>query len=207
MGFWHWLKGDNKTRRSNNQRQKPLDPQVARAFGRVKQDIKKLQKNLTEINVRLAEHNHVLTGHTQLLETHTAHLDGLEQLVNTAAPVSPVEAMEISQPNSPTNRPNETTNRLVTTSPVINRTEKNLDIQSLSPQEKRILQVFLTHRDMALSYQDIAKSLNKSPNTIKNQIRQMNMKSSLFDKTLDANSKNRFKLRKHLKIETDLDTD
>ena len=60
---------------------------------------------------------------------------------------------------------------------------------------------------MPLSYQDVAKSLNKSPHTIKNQIRQINMKSSLFDKTIDAQNKNRFKLKKHLKIETDLDTD
>ena len=38
---------------------------------------------------------------------------------------------------------------------------------------------------MALSYVDIAKYLGKSPNTIKNQVRQINMKSDLFNYTVD----------------------
>ena len=208
MGFWNWFKSDSKARNSKRKRSTPLDPKISQAFGRVKRDMKKLRTSLTDINAQLTGHTEVLTEHTRWMATHTARLDSLEQRVSAATPALALtaEPLPMSRPTTPTRRPDTPTNRLVATRPATNRTAEHLDLQSLSPQEKRILQVFWTHRDMALSYQDIATSLHKSPHTIKNQIRQMNMKSSLFDKTVDANSKNRFKLRKHLKIETDLDT-
>ena len=54
---------------------------------------------------------------------------------------------------------------------------------------------------MALSYADIAHSLNKSPHTIKNQMRQINIKADLFDKNIDDENRNRFKIKDGLKIE------
>ena len=82
-----------------------------------------------------------------------------------------------------------------------------MDIDSITEQEKRIIGVFLAHRDMSLSYQDIAKSLDKSPYTVKNQMRQINMKANLFDRMVDSQGKNRFKLRKYLKVEANLVAD
>ena len=67
--------------------------------------------------------------------------------------------------------------------------------------------VFLENRDMSLSYQDIAKSLGKSPHTVKNQMHQINMKTDLFDKTVDPQNRNRFKLKKHLISEAKLNAD
>ena len=80
-------------------------------------------------------------------------------------------------------------------------------MDSITEQEKRIIGVFLDHHDMALSYQDIAKSLDKSPYTVKNQMRQINMKADIFDRTVDSQNKNRFKLRRHLKVEANLGAD
>ena len=212
MGFWNWFTGESKAKNTKRKHSEPLDPKISQAFGRVKGDIKKLRTSLTKIDIQLTEHNTLLAEHSQLIKTHTSRLNGLEELVNAPAPIltSPAEVTPISRPNTPTNRPMAPTNRLVATSRATNRvtnqTAESLDIQSFSTQEKRILEVFLTHRDMALSYVDVAKSLQKSPHTIKNQLRQMNTKSSLFDKTTDRQSKNRFKLRPNLKITTDLDS-
>ena len=76
-----------------------------------------------------------------------------------------------------------------------------VDINSLSERERKILTVFFQHPDMALSYVDIGKFLNKSPNTIKNQLRQLGFKADLFSKTADAENRNRFRLKDHLRIE------
>jgi IS30 family transposase len=54
---------------------------------------------------------------------------------------------------------------------------------------------------MALSYTDIARALNKSPYTVKNQMRQMRLKADLFDRTVGDQSRNRFKLKDGLRIE------
>ena len=60
---------------------------------------------------------------------------------------------------------------------------------------------------MGLSYRDIAHALAKSPNTIKNELRQISMKADLFTKNVDAGNRNRFKLRDGLKIEKYLNID
>ena len=205
MGFWNWFTGESKAKNNKRKCSEPLDPRISQAFGRVKKDIKKLRQDVTQADSQLAEHNNLLAEHSRLITVHTTRLNGLEELVNTTQPIqAPLAEIE------PTSRPKQPTNRLVATNRSTNRmtnqAAESLDIQDFSTQEKRILEVFLNHRDMALSYGDIAKSLQKSPNTVKNQIRQMNTKSSLFDKTTDSQSKNRFKLRPNLKITTDLDS-
>jgi len=204
MGFWNWIKLKSKAKHSRGQHTKPLDPKVRQAFGRVKRDIKTLKTGIAEINTQLTRHSETLQENTRLINNHTSRLDKLEELVIAAPPVLPPVQQ---QQDAPTNRPIEPTNRLVATKIADKEPFEKLDIQSLSPQEKNILQVFMTHRDMALSYGDIAKSLNKSPNTIKNQIRQLGMKANLLEKTVDDKNKNRFKLKKHIKIEADLDSD
>ena len=60
---------------------------------------------------------------------------------------------------------------------------------------------------MALSYVDIAHSLNKSPNTIKNQMRQINIKADLFTESINEENRKRFKLKDGLKIEKYLNVD
>ncbi len=61
--------------------------------------------------------------------------------------------------------------------------------------------VFFQNQGMALSYVDVARALNRSPYTVKNQIRQMRLKADLFDRTVGDESRNRFKLKDGLRIE------
>ena len=54
---------------------------------------------------------------------------------------------------------------------------------------------------MRLSYADVARALNKSPYTIKNQMNRMRLKADLFDRTIGDQSRNRFKLKDGVRIE------
>jgi hypothetical protein len=54
---------------------------------------------------------------------------------------------------------------------------------------------------MTLSYADIGRILNKSPLTIKNQMREIRLKANLFDRSIGEQNRHRFKLKKDLRIE------
>ena len=54
---------------------------------------------------------------------------------------------------------------------------------------------------MALSYRDIASSLNKAPTTIKNQIHQILLKADILEKHTDTGMTNRFRLKDGVRIE------
>ncbi len=92
-------------------------------------------------------------------------------------------------------------NPLIVTKPSTIDSTNKFDINRFSEQEKRILAVFFQNQQMALSYVDIARTLNKSPHTVKNQMRQMRLKADLFDRTVDNDSRNRFKLKDGLRVE------
>ena len=185
MKFWNWFKGSRKTTK--------LEPEIVQAFSRVKRDIKALKTNLAETNDQVAKN-------IRLINCHTVRLDKLEDIIS-AVPIAP------SLQNNPTNRPGQPTSRLVATKRPRVEPLARLDMDRLTEQEKRIIGVFLDHRDMSLSYQDIAKSLDKSPSTVKNQMRQINMKATLFDRVVDSQNKNRFRLKKQLKVEAELGGD
>ena len=204
MRLWQWFNGKGMAKKGKSRCSKPLDPKISQAFSRVKRDIKTLKTGIANINTELARHGEKISENTRLIHDHTSRLAKLEEIVTAAPAALPTVP---PQQDRPTNRSLHPTNRLVATNPAANNSSEISDITNLSQQEKNILGIFLTHRDMALSYLDIAKSLDKSPHTIKNQIRQMNMKASLFEKTVDGKNKNRFKLKKHLKIEPVNDSD
>ena len=200
MTFWKWFQGWK--------RPKELDPRIVTAFRQVKRDIKTL---LTDTNAQLAQQNEVLAHHTRLIHDHTARLDGLEEIVSASPTILTTTDSPTNRPNQPISRLSEPTNRLVATSrPTKLSTVESLerlDMDSITEQEKRIVGVFLDHRDMSLSYQDLAKVLDKSPYTVKNQMRQINMKTNLFDRIIDCHNRIRFKLKKRLKVEADLGAD
>jgi len=137
----------------------------------------------------------------------TTQLDKLEDIVSAMPIIPSLQNAPTNRPYQPTSRPSQSTSRLVATKPSQVESLERLDMDSITEQEKRIIGVFLAHRNMSLSYQDIAKSLNKSPYTVKNQIHQINMKADLFDRIVDSQNKNRFRLRKHLKVEANLGAD
>jgi len=87
----------------------------------------------------------------------------------------------------------------------INQATENLKYDDFSEQEKRIINMFLQHKEMALSYKDLGKLLNKSANTIKFQMRMITTKYNIFSKMIGDNNKNRFRLRQGIKIEKAID--
>ena len=189
MGFWNWFRA---------RRDKGLDPRIVRAFLLVKRDIIALRDDLNQTNARLTQQNDTVSQNTRLINAHTARLGQLEEIVATSSISRQVR-------DNPVSKPKEQLSELVATK--IQHREHPQGLHSLTEQEKRIMGVFLENRDMSLSYQDIAKSLGKSPHTVKNQMHQINMKTDLFDKTVDPQNRNRFKLKKHLISEAKLNAD
>ena len=200
MEFWNWLRGTRKATKQSGKKAAPLDPNIRQAFGRVKRDINKLRTDVAAAHSQIDTNSQAIAANAKVLQGHTSRLSRLEEIV-IAAPLTE------QRQECPTSRPRQSTNRLVATRPPEAEPAARLDMSSLSQQEKKIIGVFLANRHMALSYLDVAKSLGKSPHTVKNQIRQLNIKASLLDKTVDADNKNRFRLKKQLKIETDLNAD
>ena len=143
----------------------------------------------------MKKHDEEITENSILIRKHTKSIEKLEEIV-------------AKQPTSPTinginlaNRPTSTTELVSTPQSKGQFQSQKLDISRFTPQEKRILSMFFQNQDMALSYADIAKYLGKSPNTIKNQVGQINMKADLFNYTVDNESRKRYKLKDGLKIE------
>jgi len=177
-----------KTRRSHSSKNKE-------EFNRLKSDFDNIRTQFSTVNILLKKHDEEITENSILLEKHVSRIEKLEEIV-------------AKQPTSPTinginlaNRPTSTTELVSTPQSKGQFQSQKLDISRFSPQEKRILSVFFQNQDMALSYADIAQYLSKSPNTIKNQVRQINMKADLFNYTVDNESRKRYKLKDGLKIE------
>ena len=159
-----------------------------------------MNSQMGTLNIILQKHDQDITEHAIVIKKNSDQLKSLEQLV-AQPPINLVKDQ-----NNGTNRPiMPFPPRQVPVLPQ-NSLNQGLDIDTFSAQEKNILSVFFQNRDMALSYVDIARALNKSPNTIKNQMRQINTKANLFAKTIDSDNRNRFKLCENLKIEKYLNT-
>jgi len=78
---------------------------------------------------------------------------------------------------------------------------QQFDIERFTEQEKRVLAVFFQNKGIKMSYADVAKVLNKSAYTVKNQVNQIRQKADLFDCTIGNQSRNLFKLKDDLRIE------
>jgi hypothetical protein len=162
-----------------------------------RQQIAGIKGQIDVINSVLKEHRKNIDENAVLLKEHSKKLSNLEDiLTNQPMNLRPIQT-------SPTQRPDWTAKPVQ--SNVTNSCK--FDIDRFSNQEKRILQVFFQNPEMPLSYRDVAHALAKSPNTIKNELRQINMKADLFTKNVDAGNRNRFKLRDGLKIEKYLNID
>jgi DNA-binding CsgD family transcriptional regulator len=121
------------------------------------------------------------------MDRQSNRMDQLERIVTATDPV--LVAKEPPSTHRPVIRPS-----------AVQQTTNPRDVDTFSPQERNILAVFFENRDMALSYADIARALKKSPHTIKNQLRQMTLKTDLFDKALDRENRNRFRLKEGLRL-------
>ena len=177
-----------KTRRSYSLKNKD-------EFNRLKSDFNNLKAQFGTVNILLKKHDEEITENSILLEKHVSRIEKLEELVAKQPTNSTISGINLA------NRPISTTEPVSTPQLKGQFESQKLDISRFSPQEKRILSVFFQNQDMALSYADIAQYLSKSPNTIKNQVRQINMKADLFNYTVDNESRKRYKLKDGLKIE------
>ena len=177
-----------KTRRNRSPKNKD-------EFNRLKSGLNNLRAQFSTVNILLKKHDEEITENSILLEKHFSRIEKLEEIA-AKQPTSPTMSGF-----NPANRPTSTTELVSTPQSEAQFQSDKLDISRFSPQEKRILSVFFQNQDMALSYADIAQYLSKSPNTIKNQVRQINMKADLFNYTVDNESRKRYKLKDGLKIE------
>ncbi len=179
----------NKTRRRYRKRT------TSKQQNRHNPAIEDIQSRIKTINLILFKHDQDITEHTHILENHIDTLQTLEQRI-ARQPISPlIPSMDRL------NRPIQAPAAVSTTRPVTGLTDQTFDLSRFSPQEKRILSVFFQNKSMALSYVDLARSMGKSPNTIKNQMRQIIMKADLFDYTVDHENRKRYQLKDNLKIE------
>jgi len=172
---------------------------ISQNITKLNSDIENLQNQIGTLNIILRKHNDEITENLILIEKHTSQIKDLEQLV-TERSTNPIKEQFV-----PANRPNATALEPLSSTSAEKLPQK-VNIDAFSCQEKRILGVFFQNRGMALSYADIAQALNKSPNTIKNQMRQINIKANLFTKNVDSDNRNRFKLRESLQIKEYLNT-
>ena len=195
MGLFDFLRKKKKTKTKRKRRSRKPTLKTKQSIKKIEAGIENLQTQVRTMHIALKKHDDELLEHTRLIGEHTKGLEKLEQIVTTA-PINP-PAEEKTQ----TNRPAAMINPPTATKPPTEASSRKFDINYFSEQEKRILAVFFQNQQMALSYVDISRTLNKSPHTIKNQMRQMRLKADLFDRTVDNDSRNRFKLKDGLRIE------
>ncbi len=161
------------------------------------QQIVGIQCQIGSINEILQKHQKDIDENSALLKEHSQKLTNLEDIL-TNQPMS----LSLRQ-TSPTQRPDWTAKPVQPNG--IHSCK--FDINKFSNQEKRILSVFFNHQDMALSYRDVGSMLGKSANTVKNQMHQILIKADLFERAIDNDMRNRFKLKDGIKIEKYLNID
>lgn len=185
MGLLNFL---NKKRKRRSKRTDSKKSSAGKSTNvNIKSDIKNIRTQLEAIYIILSRHDQHINENSLYIKKNTQKLEK----ILTDRPINPAPVVD-SRPD----RPVLSTGSDQT--PVVN---DKLDISVFSPQEKRILTVFFENKDMPLSYADIGKYLNKSANTIKNQLRQIKMKADLFNYAVDNQSRKRFKLKNNLKLE------
>jgi hypothetical protein len=163
----------------------------------VKQQIAGIKGQVDSINSVLQKHQKGIDENSALLKEHSQKLTKLEDILTN-------QPMGLSlRQTSPTQRPDWTAKPVQPNG--IHSCK--FDINKFSNQEKRILSVFFEHQDMALSYRDVGSMLGKSANTVKNQMHQILIKADLFERIIDNDMRNRFRLKDGIKIEKYLNID
>lgn len=195
MGLLDLFRRPKKAKTKRKRRARKGQARTKHSIANVRAHIESVQAQLRTVHIALDKHDQQLSQHSELIKANSNGLKKLEQIVEETkvkaptdvtgpparpvAAVAPAPAAEPSKPSSP----------------------RKFDINHLSEQEKRILAVFFHNKDMALSYVDIARALNKSHHTVKNQMNQMRLKADFFDRSVGRDSRNRFRLKDGLKIE------
>ena len=153
----------------------------------------KLKTEIKTMHMLLQKHDQSIDIHGKVIEKHRRKLEKLVDQPGSGHP-------KIKEQKQCTDFRHTQVEKPPTGGASPEKSDK-LNLESLSRQERKILNVFFQHPDMALSYVDIGSFLKKSPNTIKNQMRQLRMKADLFSKSCDDENRNRFRIRDRLRLE------
>ena len=168
MRFFNNLFGKKrkeKNKRSDRTTRPPLV--VKQTLEKIESDIETCRAQLNTVNIILKKHDDELAEHTRLIAQHSERFEKLEEKVSAVENPAPVKE------TLPTIRPIEIPSPSTVSAPPTTDSTQKLDINRFSEQQKRILAAFFQNPGMALAYVDIAKMLNKSPHTVKNQMREI----------------------------------
>jgi DNA-binding CsgD family transcriptional regulator len=168
-------------------------PGANMALTGMRTDIDQLLGRVSTIEIAIKRHNDVLAAHETRLQEHAQRFQTLEQKVSipVVQPTAFRQAGRHAAENSP---------RLSTQTPHASLAQQ-FDIERFTEQEKRVLAVFFQNKGIRMSYADVARVLNKSAFTIKNQMNQIRQKADLFDCTIGNQSRNLFALKADLRVE------
>lgn len=170
-----------------------LAPGTSEALAGMRTDIDQLLGRVGTIDITIKRHDDQLAEHAVRLQEHGQKLQTLEQKVTIPA-VQPVTSCQGGRHTV------ENSSRLCA-QPAYAGPAQQFDIEQFTEQEKRVLAVFFQNKGRRMSYADVARVLNKSAYTIKNQVNQIRQKADLFDRTIGNQSRNLFALKADLRVE------
>lgn len=197
MGFFDLFRRHAKQPKASPWREEHR--RLATALYHVSEQVLNLDAEIGTIHMALNRHETAITECRDLSDRQGKALMQLEQIVNSQ-PLRPVQHMgqsttaAVATPAQPT------------IEPVASAPARRLDIDQFSEQQRRLLAVFFQNTDREMSYADVATALGKSAHTVKNQMNQIRHKADLFDCVTGPESRNFFKLKDNLRVETRLKT-
>jgi DNA-binding CsgD family transcriptional regulator len=163
------------------------------ALAGMRTDIDQLLGRVGTIDIAIRRHDDQLTAHQACIEEHRQRFLTLEQKVT----------IPLAQPMALRHIVRHTPENNLCLSPHCTRETpvQHFDIGRFTEQEKRVLAVFFQNKGMRMSYADLARVLNKSTYTVKNQMNQIRQKADLFECTIGDQSRNLFTLKADLRVE------
>ena len=169
------------------------DHETREAMGRMRTDIDLLLGRIGTIDLAVQKHDEQLLAHEACLQEHRQQLQTLEHRVAipVVQPVTFRQAGRHATVHSP----------ILSPQPAQAGPPQQFDMERFTEQEKRVLAVFFQNKGMRMSYADVARTLNKSAYTVKNQMNQIRQKADLFDCTIGNQSRNLFALKADLRVE------
>jgi hypothetical protein len=195
------MKFFNLFRKKKQEKNKPSDQTIKpplvpkQTLEKIESEIETCQTQLNTVNIVLQKHDDQLAEHKRRMDQHSEQFEKLEEKV--MAEQLPAPTRDILPALRPIDIPSSST----TPAPLTSDSTQKFDINRFSEQQKRILAVFFQNQDMTLSYVDIGRMLNKSPHTVKNQMREIRLKADLFETSIGEQSRRRFKLKNDLRVE------
>jgi DNA-binding CsgD family transcriptional regulator len=169
------------------------DAGTSEALTGLRIDINQLFGRVGTIDIAIKRHDDQLMTHEARLREHGDKLQTLEQKV-TISLAQPMAFRQAGR-HGPESMPR------LSAHPAYASPARQFDIEQFTEQQKRVLAVFFQNKGRRMSYADVARVLNKSAYTIKNQVNQIRQKADLFDCTIGNQSRNLFALKADLRVE------